>query len=566
MFAIALNPGFVMLAGALIVLAAPAALRAPVMILSAIGALGLLLAPDYGRYGAFAQIGLTMAPLALDALNYLFGLAFIVATILIAIYASGRDKRYEDTAILLLAGAATSAMFVGDLVSFVAAAELAGLAATWIVFCASEQGAHRAGVRLLIWQGLEGLLLLAGVAFIISDGLHTEFARMDARTIGGALFLGGLAIRVGAPFAHVWLKDVTPRASPAGAVALAVFPALVGVYGLARAFSGEPLLIYGALGMMAIGAAFACAEDDLRRAMTYSLLAQLGVAIASIGLASPAGLAGGAAHAFTTIFAYALVFMALGVFARRYGSASAEVLQGAARSAPATTALFTVGALTAVAAPGLAGFVSFAVVREAARGDLPWLAPVIVAVAAAASAHTLMRPFLAIFTPPRRPMPQPPRAPVFSMLLAMALAAFMCLMIGLAPGWLYALTPPSPIAFWPFAPGVVAAQIATLAGGAAAYITLRSLGLAPKERALRLLDVDALYRGPFAGAGRWTGVVMLRLYGAWQSISGAGAARLGRAFAAFARAGDRPYGDSWGGAVGFAALALVLALIAGAKL
>lgn len=566
MLAIALNPGFVMLAGALIVLAAPAAFRTPVMILSAIGALALLLAPDYGRYGAFAQIGLTMAPLALDALNYLFGLAFIVATMLIAIYASGRDKRYEDAAILLLAGAATSAMFVGDLVSFVAAAELAGLAATWIVFCAGERGAYRAGVRLLIWQGIEGLLLLAGVAFVISDGLRTEFGQMDARTIGGALFLGGLAIRVGAPLAHVWLKDVVPRASPAGAVALAVFPALVGVYGLARAFPGEPALIYGALGMMAIGAAFACAEDDLRRAMTYSLQAQLGVAIASIGLASPAGLAGGAAHAFTTTFAYLLVFMALGVFVRRYGSASAAALQGAAQTAPATTALLAIGALAAVTAPGLSGYVSFAVAREAARGDVPWLAPVFVAVAALAAAHTLMRPFLVIFTPPRRPLPAPPRAPVFSMLLAMTIAAFLCLMIGVAPAWLYALTPPGPIVFWPFTLSAVTMQVSALFGAAAAYMAVRAVGLAPGERAMRIMDVDALYRGPFAGIGRWTGVVMLRLYGVWQTMSGAGAGRIGRAFAAFARAGDRPYRDAWGGAAGFAAIVMVLALIAVAQL
>ncbi|MGE3142350.1 MAG: proton-conducting transporter membrane subunit [Hyphomonadaceae bacterium] len=561
MIAIALNPGFVMMAGALLLLGAPQTLRAPIMVAAAIGALGLLLSPDFGRYDAFAQIGLQMVPLNLDELSQVFGLAFIGATILIALYGGARDRRFEDAAILLLAGAATAALFVGDLVSFVAAAALAGLAAAWIVFCVDDERAQRAGARLLLWQGLEGLLLLAGVAFQLSDGLRNEFGQMDARSIGGALFLGGLAIRVGAPLAHVWLKDVVSNASSTGATALAIFPAMIGVYGLARAFPGEPALVYGALGMIVIGSAFACAESDLRRAAAYSLLAQIGLAIAAIGFGAPMAVAGAAAHAFALCFAYGLIFMALGALLRRFGTTDAAGIAGAARAAPLTTFFLMLGGLSAAATPGLAGYASYAVLHDA-LGRQEWLvlallAPTTIALTAA---HTACRPVLAALRAPPVGAGARQAVPAFAMLLGMVLAAFLCLVVGLAPDWLYGLTPP-PVRFAPFTPGRLGAVWALIGAAGASFIALRALRLTPPERPLRLLDMDALYRGPLAGAGRWAGVVLLRLYGVWQSTSAAFAHAAGEAFTSFARGGDRPYGDKLAAAASFAAVAGLLAII-----
>ena len=77
---------------------------------------------------------------------------------------------------------------------------------------------------------------------------------------------------------------------------------------------------------------------------------------------------------------------------------------------------------------------------------------------------------------------------------------------------------------------------------------------------MRLLDVDAIYRGPAAGAGRWVGVVLLRVYGAWRTqwdhlskAAGAGVARvIGLC--------DRPYRGSAWSAAQFAAIAAAIAI------
>ncbi len=559
MLSIALNPGFVLLIGALLAAVAPARFRPPLMTLAALGALALLLAPDFGRYDAFAQIGLMMVPLTLDELNQTFGLAFIGISILLAMYGSGRRARFEDVALLLLAGAATTALFVGDLVSFVAALSLAGLSAVWIVFAADTAGARAAGARLLIWLGLESLLLLAGVAFLLSDGLRNEFGAMDSRGIGGALFLGGLAIRVGAPFAHVWLRDCASEASPVGAAAIALFPALLGLYGLARAFPNELALVYVGIGMVGVGALFALAQDDLRSAAAYSFTAQLGLAVAAVGLGSPQALAGVAAYAFGLAFAFALVFLALGVLRVRFGASRASMMHGALDAAPISVALALTGAAAAALTPGFAPYAGFALMREAAfAGPLPWLGPAFGAGAALAFLHLLVRPAMILGAPPRGP--EPARAPAFMGLLACAVAAFILLASGLAPGWLYGLAPFAPASFAPFAPERLGPHLAALGAAGAVYCAVLWARLAPTDRAVRVADIDALYGGPLMGAGRWLGVVLLRLYGAWRALSVLVGAQASKALVAFAQRGDLPYRDQAAGGLALLGLALFLIL------
>ncbi|PZO48126.1 MAG: hypothetical protein DCF16_16785, partial [Alphaproteobacteria bacterium] len=177
--AITLNPGFVCILAALLTLAAPRVARAPIMAASAVAALFLMLDRDFGAAAAAAQMGVPVVLLDLDALNRIFGIAMLIAL-------SARRSRAEDTAILLMAGGAVSALFVGDLISFVGAAALAGLASAWLVFASPLPRSAQSGVRLLIWQGLEGLLFLVGVAFHLSAGAASSiFTQLDATSIGG---------------------------------------------------------------------------------------------------------------------------------------------------------------------------------------------------------------------------------------------------------------------------------------------------------------------------------------------------------------------------------------------
>jgi hypothetical protein len=144
------------------------------------------------------------------------------------------------------------------------------------------------------------------------------------------------------------------------------------------------------------------------------------------------------------------------------------------------------------------------------------------------------------------------------MLLAAALSVFFCLSIGLAPGWLYGLLPTA-LTFEPFALDRLAPHLALLGAAGLGFLLLRAFKLAPAEAAVRLRDVDALYRGPLASAGRWLGVVMLRVYGTVQAVAQAQATRAGQLTMRWVRRCDQPYVGS-GGALQLGALLAVTAV------
>jgi multicomponent Na+:H+ antiporter subunit D len=460
----------------------------------------------------------------------------------------------------MLAGGAVSALFVGDLVSFVAAAAIAGLAAVWVVLASPAPGASGAGVRLLIWHGLEGLLFLAGVAFHLSAGeAKTHFA-LDAAGLGGGFIFAALMIRVGAPFAHVWLKDAVSHASGAGGAALTAFTTLFGVYALARMFPAEPSLVPIGAAMMAIGAIFSIAADDARRAVAYAQTAQTGVCVALIGLGAPLAQAGAAAHAFTTLFVFVLLQMALGSVVMRRGKARFSEFTGLAYAMPMSAGFLLIGGLAASALPGFSPYLSQALALGASmhwQQRYLWLG--FTALSAVMMIAVALRPALAAF---KRDLKSQPRdeAP-FTMQLAAALAAFFCVAIGFNPGWLYGLLPPNGLNFSPLTLDRIAAQMEVLGAAGCVYVLARAFKLTPAERPVQLLDVDALYRGPVAFAGRWTGAVLLRLYGAIQSALDRGGARAGQYLSAWSRTWDQPYKSQLAAAAQLAAVAALLAII-----
>jgi len=540
MLTLSLNPGLALIIVGLLVLAAPRVARAPMMAGAALLALWLLLDRDFGITVARAQVGLEFVPVSLNALNRIFGLGMLIVLIALALFSSARRNRYEDAAILILAGGAVSALFVGDFVFFVAAASLAGLAAAWTVFASPLEGANRAGVRLLIWHGLEGLLFLVGVALLTAQAGNLKLPRMDVRTIEGGCIFAALMIRVGAPLAHVWFKDVISHASPAGGAALSSFTTMLGVYALALLFPAEPLLIPIGAVMIGVGAFYAAAEDDLRRAGAYALMAQNGVCLTLIGIGSPLALAAAEGHAFTAMLAFAALQMAFGGVVERTGGIRVSQLTGMARAMPASAFLMLAAGLAVAAVPGFALYATQAVALEAAtQWELRLVWAMIAALPGAVFVSLALRPALAANRPAAKKttLNETP----FTMLLGAGLAIFLCLSVGLAPRWLYDLMP-AELVFQPFTADRVAPQLELLGVAGLVFMALRLKGAAPKRQPAVLLDIDALYRGPLASAGRWLGVVMLRVYGAWQSVTARASQSVTERLGRWAGACDRPFG------------------------
>jgi multicomponent Na+:H+ antiporter subunit D len=182
----------------------------------------------------------------------------------------------------------------------------------------------------------------------------------------------------------------------------------------------------------------------------------------------------------------------------------------------------------------------------------------ITALGAALFVALALRPSLSAFRSAASPL-KAGEAP-FPMLLGASVAAFFCLSVGLAPGWLYGLMP-SELQFQPFSLDRLAPQLELLGASGLVMLGAWVLKLAPGARPLRLLDVDSLYRGPLAGAARWAGIVLLRLYGAVQNAGSAVTRGIARSLGAFARASDRPYDANAAAAIQLASFAILIVLL-----
>ncbi|MBY0562861.1 MAG: hypothetical protein K2P58_01645 [Hyphomonadaceae bacterium] len=534
-----LNPGFALILAAFLVLTAPRQTRTWIFVAAAFAAFVLLLGREFGAAEAVAQMGLPVVFLNLDALNRMFGIAVLFALIGVGITTGARRNVVEDAAILLLAGGTLSALFVGDLISLVAAAALAGLATAWLVLTSPLPGANRAGARLLIWHGLEGLLFLVGVALHLTEGAASAvLGRMDAASVSGACIFAAIMIRVGAPLAHVWLKDAVSHASPAGGAALCAFTTLLGVYMLARLYPAEPVLTPIGMAMIALGAVYAVADYDLRRASAYALMAQTGVAVALIGIGSPIALAAAEGHAFAVIVGFTALQLALGAILHRVGSARLTALEGASGIAPIATALGIAASLAAVSTPGFAAYATHSVALDAvARWETRVLWTMIAALPGVLFVGLTLRLALAAYAP-TKVQPVRNEAP-FAMVLGTSLAVFFCTSVGLAPQWLYGLMP-AELTFDPFAVARLAPQLQLMGVAGVVYLLLRTRRPLPAPES-EIPDVDGFYRGPLAQAGQMAGVLALGLYDASKRAADASGRWLSQRFAALVALCDDPF-------------------------
>ncbi|MBU6372766.1 MAG: hypothetical protein KJS97_08565 [Alphaproteobacteria bacterium] len=559
---ISLNPGFALLAAALIALIAPAGLRAALAVAASIAAGALALTPDFGAHDVFRQVGLTVVPLRLDAAAQVFGIAIAGAGVVLGLATSHRRDAFEDAALLAHLGGAMTAIYGGDLVTFVVGAEVSILAGAALVLCGRTPGARAAAGRFVTWHALAGALFVVGVGLVWAQTNDVKFDRIDARTPGGLCLLLAMLIRAGGPLAHVWIKDAAPRAGVIGFAALGPITTTLALYALIRMFVGEPAL--ATIGAVAAvwGVVFAAAASQPRVMLSYGLIAQTGLLVMALGVGAPLVLAGVSAAAFTGLFTAVLGGLLVG-WATRPGAddPAAPPVWGAA---PATTALAVLAAAAAVAAPGLATFASASLLQDAfARQASDWMLVVFVLASAGVAAAAGVRAPLTAYFGARRVRGA---APSFAFVLACAIAAFVLISVGAAPDWLFALVPPSPIMFAPYDWDHVATRL-QLAAGALVVLALASV-LA--QRAARraagaqgggLRDVDWLYRtiGPRLMAAAAAAVAAA--FTAWVVMMTAVSAAAGRLAAVAAARLDRPAapgGRRAGVLVAFGACGLML--------
>jgi len=243
--------------------------------------------------------------------------------------------------------------------------------------------------------------LLHGHATGLMAAAPGAISGSTATAITMLLFLGAVGKSAQVPL-FIWLPDAMEGPTPISALIHAATMVTAGVYLMARV---APMLHYahatswviacvGAASAF-IAATIACAQDDIKKALAYSTISQLGYMFLAIGAGD---YVDGLFHMLTHAFFKALLFLGAGAVIHAMANRQDMKDMGAlARFLPITAITFAVGWLAISGIPPFAGFWSKDAVLSSAWGMNKVLWAVAV-VTAGLTAYYMSRQFALVFT------------------------------------------------------------------------------------------------------------------------------------------------------------------------
>jgi multicomponent Na+:H+ antiporter subunit D len=487
-----LPPGLILVAAGLVAPLLPRALRGWLLLAAPLVALAQLVALPAGARVEVEAFGFALQLVRVDRLSLAFGYVFALAAFLYALFAWHVRDGVERPAAMVYAGTALAAVFAGDLLTLFVFWELSAVASAVVLWAQGSRRAYAAGMRYLVIQLGSGMLLAAGAALRYAETGSLAFEFVGLGTPGGVVILAALGVKCAFPLLHNWLQDAYPEASATGTVVLSAFTTKLGIYALARGFPGTELLVWAGTVMTLFPIFYAVIENDLRRVLAYSVNNQLGFMVVGIGLGTEMGLNGAVAHAFADILFKSLLFMSMGAVLLRAGTVKGSELGGLYKSMPWTAGLCIVGAASISGVPLFAAFVTKSMIMaSAAEQGLTWVWVALLFASAGVLEHAGIKiPYFGFFghDSGRRCQEAPPH-----MLAAMALAALLCIGIGVYPAALYAILPHA-VTYAPYTAAHVLTQLQLLVLAALAVFLLMRTGVYPPEMRSVNLDFDWIYR------------------------------------------------------------------------
>ncbi len=453
---------------------------------------GLLWQTPGGAYATLSVLDFELEFFRVDKLSLLFGYLFHVAALIAVTYSLHVKDRVQQVASILYAGSALGAVFAGDMITLFIFWELLALTSVFLIWARRTRKAYSAGIRYLVINIFSGLLLLAGVILEVHQKGSITFEFIGLESIGSYLILLAFGIKCAFPFFHNWLTDAYPESTPTGTVFLSAFTTKVAVYCLARAYPGTDILVYVGATMACFPIFFAVIENDLRRVLAYSLINQLGFMVVGVGIGTALAVNGAVAHAFTDVIFKGLLFMSMGAVLHMTNRINGSELGGLYKSMPKTTILCIVGAASISAFPLFSGFVSKSMVMTAAiKNGHDWVWLILLFASAGVFHHAGIKiPYFAFFA---HDSGIRTKEPPTNMLIAMTIAATLCVVIGSFPGLLYQLLP-FEVAYTPYDVTHVLTQLQLLFFSALAFVWLNLKGLYPPELPSINIDVEWVYR------------------------------------------------------------------------
>jgi multicomponent Na+:H+ antiporter subunit D len=139
----------------------------------------------------------------------------------------------------------------------------------------------------------------------------------------------------------------------------------------------QMFLLLGVFGVILASVA-AIYQEDVKRLLAYSSIAQVSYMVLGMGLASTLGITATLVHVFNHALMKGALFMACGAVVYRVGSSRFFKLNGLGRQMPWTFSAIFIAGLSLIGIPGTAGFISKWYFMLAALEQQSWLIALVI--------------------------------------------------------------------------------------------------------------------------------------------------------------------------------------------
>ncbi|MEC8246128.1 MAG: proton-conducting transporter membrane subunit [Pseudomonadota bacterium] len=327
-------------------------------------------------------------------------LAFVVtlfarSALLAEIAEADAGKAYA--AWLLACGGLSGLVMTGDAFNLFVFLEISALSSVILIALGAgrDRRALIAGYNYLIIGAVGATFYVVGVGFIYAVTGSLNMVDLAERipavpqttvvAVGFGFMMAGILVKAAIFPVHIWLPAAYAFAPSAVSSLLAAIATKASLYVLARVvfdvFAGVPdltalalhyALIPLALGGIFIGTVLAIYENDIKKLLAFSSVAQIGYIALGFAVATTAGVAAGFVHIGNHALIKGGLFVAVGIYAVALGRRiNLDQMVGLGRRMPITTTAFLICGLSLIGMPLTAGFISkIYLVRALLQADM----------------------------------------------------------------------------------------------------------------------------------------------------------------------------------------------------
>lgn len=484
------------LSGAVISCITPRKVKNYTYVLSAIGAVNLIITGLYLSTGSLISIPSIPISPALefafqgDALSGFFVTVISILTLPVSIYSIGYTKNIGNQGLMgflynLFILSMYAVVLSGNVITFLISWETMSVVSYFLVTFDRNEKSAKAGL-------LYAVMTHIGTAFIIILFLvlykctgHMDFSGMkaasagipeDLKTLVFIFSIIGFGTKAGIIPFHTWLPKAHPAAPSNISSLMSGVMIKTGIYGFIRIsmdvlghgpeWWGITIIVIGAVSSV-IGVLYALMEHDIKKLLAYHSIENIGIILLGVGSSmmfgsngmytlSAIALIAGLYHTLNHAVFKGLLFLGAGSMMHATHTKNMEDMGGLIKSMPYTGLFFLIGSVSICALPPFNGFVSEWLTYQALL--LGFNAPSItskiisplggaaLALTGALAAACFVKAFgISFLGVPRSRHAQDAKESSASMIAGMAILALLCLLAGIFPGTVINIISPSVI-------------------------------------------------------------------------------------------------------------------------